>query len=135
MKSKEDFKKVNLKTARYGHISQDKITVCFNTRIQGASVEYSIDFENNGTIPIPLNESVRSYYVSEDLVKYLKDFTEISHYPNNSTDSAKKLGLSIDTVIARTKKGNFVNSRIIKADGYPMNCCDIEPVYKTGGLR
>lgn len=127
-KTQEEYKKLNLKKARYAHIKKDDIYIVFKDKIQGAEVEYSVEVKREGLITVPLMDKVRSFYVTEGLVKYLKDIVHIEHHPNNYSTAGKEENTNSDTVVAVTKKGYFTQS-VYRVNGRRINCADIEALY------
>lgn len=133
-KTAEDWKKVNLKKARFAHVTAETIYIGFETRVQGARVEYALEFPNDKILPIYRQQTpqreVRSYFVNENLVGMLKDIQEIQHYPQNVCDGPiKDMGVTNDTVILVTKKGSIHQSQI-SLNGKKLNSSDCEALYK-----
>lgn len=127
--SQDQFKKLNMKKAYYAHINEKDIFIVFRNKVQGAEVEYSFEVERQGLISVPKMDNISSFYVSESLVKYLKEITHISHYPNNESTAGKEEGIKSNTVIAHTNRGSFSQS-IYSVNGRKINTADIEAIYK-----
>lgn len=124
-----DFKKVNLKDAKYAHVSKDKIKIFCMKKIQGVEAEYTIEVPNTiGFNFFTKNNEPRSFYFSKYMVRYLKDVNSISYYENNSSQNSIAMGARIESVILHTKKGEITSNKV-HLNGKTLCCPDIEAIY------
>ena len=125
-----DFRKTSLKGAIYAHVSVKSILIRFKTKVNGAYIEYGLEFPNEGTIPVnsPRSANVRSFYINNSLVGYLKDLTGIDHFPDNGSPICKGENITTDTVILYTRKGRFEETKF-SIGGKSMYAANVEAMY------
>lgn len=135
-KTREDWKKLQLKHARYAHIKQDEIYISFRkkTTVNGTrmELEWCERYPNDDAfLPIRVRQGGKkpsSIVINEELIRYLKDILRLEYWPNNSSNNSNDVGATVETTIAYTKKGAFKQDKIT-INGKALGVPDIEALF------
>ena len=132
-----DWAKRSVTKARYAHVSEKEIFIVFQKKVGTGNtstiVEYAERYPNDNLIQISVlqktDKQVRTYFINEDLVRYIKDIFSIHHWPHNNNDRSKEQGVNCDTLILMTRKGRIKQSNLT-LNGKRLNNSDAEALYK-----